>query len=1362
MRFSRCQRVFVRAVIAALALGATAASTAVAKPKPSKPGGFRLFSSAITLLVTNRVQCRVASDGQICATGSSTVGGGIWPRGSADQYVFGSGINIGGIIEAGDRSVNGFAGDTAGAFFNNTAGGNNGEEVRPVFSTADAADAANWPDEARVPCTAAVTTGPCVDLALGTDPQGELFDPALQGAIAASQGDLWLLSWEGNPARLESRAHPLGILVETRAIGWNFPTGNEDILYFLYTFYNITSTDPADYAAIRPSLRAILLEKAADFQALNTARFGINLPAGGYTINDFYAAYVADMDVAVASANYASVNVPFQMGYTYEHTFSEAGARAIGWTFDPAIFGSAPFFNGPGFVGVKYLGSPNDPVTNLPVGLTLFGTFSNSTGSVQDPNDEKQLYRFLTGGLLPTDGACSLPNPLASKICYVNIGSAADMRFFQSSGPIDLPPGGSGTITVAYIFAAPVSIPGCPGAACDVKPANSTADLDILGDPVRMNNGVNDIDIVTGYLGFNNGGPTDTDPTTVSQEEFVAVPGSLLDKAKVAQSIFNTKFLLPFAPERPEFFLVPGNNQVTVLWARSATETTPDPFFQIASQPTINGNPNALYDPNFRGLDVEGYRVYRGRVDNPTELQMIAQFDYAPSADGKGIFTDFRSLVNPVETCAPELGVAIDCPVVFSTPLPGSPYVGSVDVDLVGAVTQVKTGGRVLLADGKAQILPLAIDTAFSDIAQGRLAQGVTTNLVNNGVPFLFIDRSVRNSLRYFYSVVAFDVNSLVSGNSSLESSRTTKAVTPVPAAANQQTASSLVNHVIGRGVAMDTIITGPPSLDPATGKFSGPAQPTDGGGIGFVGEFAASVIQPSQAGALSMRLDSLHMGVFGGIGAVFGVVSGATVPVEYFVTLANGVDSFKIMIPHVPLNFAGGGANGAAAISEGIDSSSAFFEALTVDPATASRFEGSPPFKLQGQATIQTPPGQYNGGWGVGSRFGDFGTATSSIYNGSRWFDGPSPTANETVDNPNLNNCVGAPGGSGALLTAAECGAALTNFNNAGGLTGVATINQSLAYIGHNGQWRNLDWVLPTVRRAADFNVYWGAGGLVDSVIDVTHNVVVPFQPYMGGGWGILNTAAGSDVDTRAAVGTAADIGCVEPMATGSVSVETGLRIACPSAPVALSNTAALGAVAFFRNLPEAATNPADANPGFIFYLAGDVFTMAMAALPAANTVWALRSYAGEIVGGPGAYTFTPSPVRPFNAVGVTSALEFGVTSVVAQAQNSDLRNVHTVPDPYYVKSAYEASTDQKILKFVGLPQDAIIRIYSASGVLVRMLEHHGGQYASTSASQGSEMNWDLRNRNNQVVASGVYFYHVEAGDARRVGRFTVVNFAQ
>ena len=31
--------------------------------------------------------------------------------------------------------------------------------------------------------------------------------------------------------------------------------------------------------------------------------------------------------------------------------------------------------------------------------------------------------------------------------------------------------------------------------------------------------------------------------------------------------------------------------------------------------------------------------------------------------------------------------------------------------------------------------------------------------------------------------------------------------------------------------------------------------------------------------------------------------------------------------------------------------------------------------------------------------------------------------------------------------------------------------------------------------RRAADYNVYWGTAGKVDSVIDMTHNVPVPFD---------------------------------------------------------------------------------------------------------------------------------------------------------------------------------------------------------------------------------------------------------------------------
>jgi hypothetical protein len=71
-----------------------------------------------------------------------------------------------------------------------------------------------------------------------------------------------------------------------------------------------------------------------------------------------------------------------------------------------------------------------------------------------------------------------------------------------------------------------------------------------------------------------------------------------------------------------------------------------------------------------------------------------------------------------------------------------------------------------------------------------------------------------------------------------------------------------------------------------------------------------------------------------------------------------------------------------------------------------------------------------------------------------------------------------------------------------------------------------------------------------------------------------------------------------------------------------------------------------------------------------------------------------------------------------------------------------------------VGLPSQAIIRIYSSSGVLVRVLEHN--------SITSSEEIWDVRNRGGQFVASGVYFWHVESGDARRVGRMTIVNFAR
>ena len=215
--------------------------------------------------------------------------------------------------------------------------------------------------------------------------------------------------------------------------------------------------------------------------------------------------------------------------------------------------------------------------------------------------------------------------------------------------------------------------------------------------------------------------PTDT-VGCAQQNEFRVVPGSLLGKANVAQAVFDNKFLLPFAPESPEFFLVPGDNQVTVLWRPSVSEQTGDPFFQVAKQPTVidpvtnSVVANPLYDPNYREFDVEGYRIYRGRVDAPNALTLLAQFDYAGTS-----MADFAGQINPVLNCAPELNIfgppATACPFDNPFPTPGTLTQArtlSVDVPLTGAIVQVALGQRSTLATTPATAIILASDTALT------------------------------------------------------------------------------------------------------------------------------------------------------------------------------------------------------------------------------------------------------------------------------------------------------------------------------------------------------------------------------------------------------------------------------------------------------------------------------------------------------------------------------------------------------------------------------------------------------------------------------------------------------------------------
>ena len=91
----------------------------------------------------------------------------------------------------------------------------------------------------------------------------------------------------------------------------------------------------------------------------------------------------------------------------------------------------------------------------------------------------------------------------------------------------------------------------------------------------------------------------------------------------------------------------------------------------------------------------------------------------------------------------------------------------------------------------------------------------------------------------------------------------------------------------------------------------------------------------------------------------------------------------------------------------------------------------------------------------------------------------------------------------------------------------------------------------------------------------------------------------------------------------------------------------------------------------------------------------------------------------------------------------NDDFQTAQALPNPV------------RLGGFVNLPARATIRIYTVGGLLVDLINHND-------PSGGGQATWDLRNRSDQFVASGVYFFHVSTPEGdEHVGKFTVVNFA-
>ena len=116
-----------------------------------------------------------------------------------------------------------------------------------------------------------------------------------------------------------------------------------------------------------------------------------------------------------------------------------------------------------------------------------------------------------------------------------------------------------------------------------------------------------------------------------------------------------------------------------------------------------------------------------------------------------------------------------------------------------------------------------------------------------------------------------------------------------------------------------------------------------------------------------------------------------------------------------------------------------------------------------------------------------------------------------------------------------------------------------------------------------------------------------------------------------------------------------------------------------------------------------------------------------------------------------------------------ADLGKIRVVPNPYFVTNRAVLSEGTDKIFFTHLPPRCTIRIYTLVGELVREIEHESiapfnPDERLAQGDKGGTASFELLNRYNQALASGVYIYHVEARDesdtvvGNKIGRFAII----
>lgn len=116
----------------------------------------------------------------------------------------------------------------------------------------------------------------------------------------------------------------------------------------------------------------------------------------------------------------------------------------------------------------------------------------------------------------------------------------------------------------------------------------------------------------------------------------------------------------------------------------------------------------------------------------------------------------------------------------------------------------------------------------------------------------------------------------------------------------------------------------------------------------------------------------------------------------------------------------------------------------------------------------------------------------------------------------------------------------------------------------------------------------------------------------------------------------------------------------------------------------------------------------------------------------------------------------------VDADTAKSELDDILVIPNPYKVSNIFEPEATptnrqhRRELHFTGIPAPATLRIFTASGVMIKeveieesdLLNGYGGTYA-----------WNMLTKDNLEISYGIYLFHIEApGVGEKVGKFAVI----